>query len=427
MKILKETSDWLLGGGILSCLTANFNVPWKNKINGQTLDDDYYGNRSGCKLISPFTEMLLDTQTHKLDATATKRLADIIYGKYGENWDKAYEAITMDYNPIHNYDGSETYSESYDDTVRRDLDGTDGYTKTNTGTSGVSGSNTGTQQTSGTDTGTQATVEDTTDNVTHGFTNYLETTTHGKTETQDKTFPTSRKSEKTIEGTATKTHSVDANNPYTTDVKTANKEYHEEKVYGFNSSNAVPSSESKTLNGSSNGTDPSIGGGGGNGSYNETTTTENGAYSDEQSYNGYKETVTESGSERVVTANSGTDTLGIGGSKSDNEDRDSTVTRTDNLAHAETRTDNLAHSETRTDNLSESNSGTRSEDETTIKSGHLTHTLERGGNYGMTTTQQMITEEMELRKVYNLFDCIVFPDIDKVMVLNNFEPNGILY
>lgn len=40
---LKETSDWLVTGGILKCLTDNFDVPWKTSIDGEDLDLDYYG------------------------------------------------------------------------------------------------------------------------------------------------------------------------------------------------------------------------------------------------------------------------------------------------------------------------------------------------------------------------------------------------
>ena len=50
--------DWLTHG-IISHLTLNFNVPWKNSVDGSILDLEYHGNRSGNKIISPLVEKLI--------------------------------------------------------------------------------------------------------------------------------------------------------------------------------------------------------------------------------------------------------------------------------------------------------------------------------------------------------------------------------
>lgn len=99
-------SDWLNGKGILSCLTTNFDVPWKNVIDGQVLDDDYYGNRSGNKIVAPLVEKFL-TPTGLPDENML-RLARVIYAKYGNNWQRSYDALMEEYNPIWNVDGTET-------------------------------------------------------------------------------------------------------------------------------------------------------------------------------------------------------------------------------------------------------------------------------------------------------------------------------
>lgn len=99
-------SDWLNGKGILTCLTNNFDVPWKNVIDGQILDDDYYGNRSGNKIIAPLVEKFIDEDG--LPDAKMLRLARVIYAKYGDNWHRSYEALAEEYNPIWNVDGVET-------------------------------------------------------------------------------------------------------------------------------------------------------------------------------------------------------------------------------------------------------------------------------------------------------------------------------
>ena len=94
-------SDWLNGKGILKVLTDNFNVPWKNSLDGQVLDDDYYGNRSSNKLVSPLVEKFLNE--NGLSDSNMLRLARVIYAKYGEGWNRAALALAEEYNPIENY------------------------------------------------------------------------------------------------------------------------------------------------------------------------------------------------------------------------------------------------------------------------------------------------------------------------------------
>lgn len=98
-------SDWLNGKGIISCLTNNFDVPWAGVIDGQVLDDDYYGNRSGNKIIAPLVEKFVDE--HGLADGKMLRLARVIYAKYGNNWQRSYDALMEEYNPIWNVDGTE--------------------------------------------------------------------------------------------------------------------------------------------------------------------------------------------------------------------------------------------------------------------------------------------------------------------------------
>lgn len=86
----------------------------------------------------------------------------------------------------------------------------------------------------------------------------------------------------------------------------------------------------------------------------------------------------------------------------------------------------ISDSNTRTNNISESNQNSRvvdnDETETHTNTGTRsdemteTRTLERSGNIGVTTSQQMIQSEIELRKI-RYFD-IVFADIDSFMCID---------
>lgn len=294
--LLKDTSEWLNGEGILTVLTTIKDVPWKNVVAGQVLDDDYYGNHSGGRELSSLSEKLLNSDK-KLSNTALQRLANVIFAKYGDNWKRAWDALQEEYDPLHNYDGTEHYKE----------ENTEGYTKHNTGTETNQGTNTGTVDTQGTDTGTVGT-----------------------------------------QGTDTGTQRNVKDNTGTQKV--------DKGIYGFDSSG---------------------------------------------------------------TSNSDTET------RTDNLSENNT--RTDNLAHAETRTDNLAHAETRTDNLSNSNTRTDNLTESNEGSGTKEYTLTKGGNLGVTTSQQMLESEILFRQKYNFFDSIVFPNIDDVLCVKYYTSDSCLY
>lgn len=294
--LLKDTSEWLSGEGILTVLTTIKDVPWKNVVAGQVLDDDYYGNHSGDRELSVLAEKLLNSDK-ELSNTALQRLANVIFAKYGDNWKRAWDALQEEYDPLHNYDGTEHYEE----------ENTEGYTKHNTGTETNQGTNTGTVDTQGTDTGTVGT-----------------------------------------QGTDTGTQRNVKDNTGTQKV--------DKGIYGFDSSGA---------------------------------------------------------------SNSDTET------RIDNLSENNT--RTDNLAHAETRTDNLAHAETRTDNLSNSNTRTDNLTESNEGNGTKEYTLTKGGNLGVTTSQQMLESEILFRQKYNFFDSIVFPNIDDVLCAKYYTSDSCLY
>lgn len=144
--------DWLTGGGIFSALNT-YDVPWKNDINAALLDIEYHGNYSGSKNISPVIRRIMDADNTDGITNARKTtIANMIFSMNKTRWERLWETLDADYNPISNYDMTET------ETVETEVDNTRHNTGTvtdaNTGT--VTNANTGTQTNANTGTVTDA-------------------------------------------------------------------------------------------------------------------------------------------------------------------------------------------------------------------------------------------------------------------------------
>ena len=144
-RILYDATDDFLDNekGIFYYINTLENKPdFMGDFDYHDCDYDYLLNHSGNKLISPIVDKLLSNQAESLvlsDASYTK-LAKIIVTKYIAGWNKAYDAITAEYNPIHNYDMTEEGSDTLTKTGTETHGGSDTLTKT--GTESHSGSDT---------------------------------------------------------------------------------------------------------------------------------------------------------------------------------------------------------------------------------------------------------------------------------------------
>lgn len=137
-KLIDVFENWLTGG-IFSALN-NFNVPWKNDVDGATLDAEYFGNYSGSKNLSPLVKRLLNTdEDTTLSNTRINQLATIIYNLNAVNWAKEYATLDFEYNPISNYDMTETETASGTTSNEKHNTGTVGDVRTENGTSSASG------------------------------------------------------------------------------------------------------------------------------------------------------------------------------------------------------------------------------------------------------------------------------------------------
>lgn len=118
-------------------------APWTSEI-GQDMDDAYFTMYSGIKNPSEFVTLHLNPDTEIANSLT---IARIIYGIYGDNWTKLWEAFKTKYTPIDNYNIQETVSttRSSGRTVNRTndltstVDGTEKQTTEQDVTQGVTG------------------------------------------------------------------------------------------------------------------------------------------------------------------------------------------------------------------------------------------------------------------------------------------------
>lgn len=119
-------------GGIFTALQG-MDVPWKTPDISASLDDDYYNNYSGEKIISPLVRKKLVNGV--LTAAKQQECALVAFRMYGTNWLKEWETMSQEYDPIANYDMTEVLT---DDTKVTEYgkteDVTNGNTHTKTGT-----------------------------------------------------------------------------------------------------------------------------------------------------------------------------------------------------------------------------------------------------------------------------------------------------
>lgn len=118
-------------------------------------------------------------------------------------------------------------------------------------------------------------------------------------------------------------------------------------------------------------------------------------------------TTTTTNTGTVKDDNNGTSTNAVAGYDSNNlVDRDKTTatntnTRTDNTTQTATNSGTVTQTDDKTSTL------THNTTDSTATSSNTTHTLTRSGNIGVTTSQQMLTSELEVRVKHNVLYYIV--------------------
>lgn len=104
MKMVEAFPDWMEGKGIFDVLSA-LNVPWANDDIELELDMLYFGNHSGQKYVAPIIRNIKEGDT--LTDSERYKLAQLILTIYKTSWEREYELLQLEFNPIENYNSEE--------------------------------------------------------------------------------------------------------------------------------------------------------------------------------------------------------------------------------------------------------------------------------------------------------------------------------
>lgn len=375
--------------------STKWECPFKD--NASDIDLDYYFNQSGQKYISPLVNYLLGA-SEQLTAEASTRLADIAISKYSTRWLKMWDTMKFEYNPIENYrmvesenasgNGTSTSTTTYDTLNAESHNTTVDVTGKHETSDNISDESSNTR----TDDLTSTVTHNTTTTVDETVTNNLKdthsgniTTTNDLTDTTNSTTTNSGDDITKVDGTTT-TNGTD---------NTVNK------TFGFNSTTAVPASESSSTSNSTVTND-------------DTTKLTHGLKTVEESTATHTGTVTEADTTEIAhtgtvdtdntTTNTGTDTTANTGTVTDSGTNKRTGTGTETIADKTVTGGTVDTSHTGTDSTSGTTSDTSQ------------RTLTRSGNIGVTTSQQMIEAERNLW-MWNFFTEVLYPDLDDILTL----------
>ena len=310
----------------------DFEVPWAEMDISEELYIDYMCNISGNKIISNLLEnFVAGDEITEAELLVVMRL---IYSMYGEKWLRIWQVLISEYNPIHNYNMTETMTDDETEFV---------HGKTTTRTNALTMTKEGTET-------------ETPNNLTEEVTRALTRTKEG-TETETPTNLTE-------EVTRALTHTKEGTE--TTDPGSSKTESN--SVYGFNSVDSVPVDNKETT------------------FTGEDTIT----YDLEEGDNG-----------TVTTVKSGSNEITYDIEEGDN----GTVTT------VKSGSNEISY------DIEEGNNGTITDVDSGTDTQTRNYTLNRSGNIGVTTTQQMIQAEIDLRKLHDFFRSIVYPDLDRVLTI----------
>lgn len=100
-------------------------APWKDdeSVSPVALDTEYLGNRSGDRSVSPLVKRLTWFKDDVILTDGDKlNLANIIRMKYQNDWQRLWDAIHVEYNPLENYSAEEIHTPGVTTTVRSNMD-----------------------------------------------------------------------------------------------------------------------------------------------------------------------------------------------------------------------------------------------------------------------------------------------------------------
>ena len=107
IKLTQIYQEWSSGKGIFSDMAKQYpNLPWASHVDASTLDLEYFGNKSGNKEISPLLSKMVTSEGLSEEQRAA--IAKLVVLKNILNWTGKWNTMFFDYNPIENYNKTET-------------------------------------------------------------------------------------------------------------------------------------------------------------------------------------------------------------------------------------------------------------------------------------------------------------------------------
>lgn len=414
VKLIDSYND-VIANGIFYGLIMGTNLPpWNRSVNYNTLNTVYFYNWSGEKFISPYIKKLFKYyDVDKCDDQITgqtppytltnnvinQHLKDIYFKKWSELW----ATLSYTYNPISNYDMTETETgETHNTTINTRTGNTNNIitdSTAHTGTIKNESENIG--NTEFTPIGEEELRED----INGGESEILfktgketDKTTYGGTETLDKNG--SRNTSRTFTPQGQETESNTTQNTITNLTN-------DNKIFAFNTTQSPTSQNQNVQNGTTNTT------GNTTKSFVNRIDTEtlNETFTNYSESKGFTNRIDET--EKTFTNRTDTKDLTYTNRYNINtksfDNRKDITTVQDNNTNTETFNDTITKNGSNTETSSLNDNGTLN--------GTNSRTLTRSGNIGVTTTQQMIQQQRELL-LWDYFYKVVFPDIDKILTLS---------
>lgn len=112
------------GSGVFADL-QKLGVPWQSENIAEQLDAYFYGTFAGRRFAAYPLMTLADAhETGTLDDDNREAVALYLFKVFGTNWQKMFDTMSFEYDPISNYDMTETENGTDDGTETRNLKST---------------------------------------------------------------------------------------------------------------------------------------------------------------------------------------------------------------------------------------------------------------------------------------------------------------
>lgn len=212
MKLNDVFTDYI-NNGIFTFLNS-LDVPWKEKNISQQLNLQYHGNISGKKETSPLVDSLI-VENNLTDNSKTM-LAMSIFSIYSNKWSKLYRILSLEYEPIENYNMIETEkttsTNENTDTITTNTTNSNDVTETNTGTNTANDSENTTGKNTITDSRTIAEDNSVTNNNSlYGFNSVSGVNADSQNGTETRNTTDNNTHNDDLKGTRTNEHSENIN------------------------------------------------------------------------------------------------------------------------------------------------------------------------------------------------------------------------